>query len=107
MRKYRRIRVLGCASEFIAGTIPVIGSTFYVNSVTLAILVKMVDSGVSWVVVQVRSFLTPKSRVLTGFWPVRLRNVRLAALDLRWISGVDLEGSRLDPGILGFSVFFT
>jgi len=30
--------------------------------------------------------------------------VRLAALDLREVSWVDLEGSRLDPGILGFRV---
>jgi len=30
--------------------------------------------------------------------------VRLAALDLRDISGVDLEGSGLDLGILGFRV---
>jgi len=33
--------------------------------------------------------------------------VRLAALDLREISGVDLEGPELDPGILGFTCFFT
>jgi len=31
--------------------------------------------------------------------------VRLAALDLKGISGVDLEGSELDPGILRFRVF--
>jgi len=31
--------------------------------------------------------------------------VRLAALDLREISRVDLEGSGLDPGILGFPCF--
>jgi len=30
--------------------------------------------------------------------------VRLAALDLRGISGMDLEDSGLDPGILGFCV---
>jgi len=31
LRKFRRTRVLECASEFIAVTIPAIGSTFYVN----------------------------------------------------------------------------
>jgi len=31
--------------------------------------------------------------------------VRLAALDLRGISVVDLDGSRLDPGILDFPCF--
>jgi len=36
-----------------------------------------------------------------GSSPGRLRNVRLAALNLREISRVDLEG----PGILGFSWF--
>jgi len=49
-----------------------------------------------------RSFLTPKSRVLTGLTR-EVQNVRLAALDLR-----DLRdgsgGSGLDPGILGFRV---
>jgi len=38
------------------------------------------------------------------FFAGRLSNVRLAALDLREISGVDMEGSGLDPGIPGFRV---
>jgi len=49
----------------------------------------------SWVVPW-RSFLAPKSRVSAGLAKEAL-NVRLAALNLR----VDLEGSRLDPGIPG------
>jgi len=50
-----------------------------------------------------RSFWHLKSRVWR-VWPGRLVNVRLAALDLREISGLDLEGSGLYPGILGFRV---
>jgi len=48
-----------------------------------------VDSEVSWVVVQGRSFWYLESRVLAGLVR-RFRNVRLAALDLREISGVYL-----------------
>jgi len=57
---------------------------------------------VSWVVVQGRGHFWHLNHVFDGFWPGRLRNVRLAALDLMEISGVDLEGSGLDPWILGF-----
>jgi len=51
-----------------------------------------------------RSFLAPKSRVLAGL--VREAQKReTGSIRSEEISEVDLEGSGLDSGILGFRVF--
>jgi len=53
---------------------------------------------------EMTSWLLPQITCFGRVWPGRLRNVRLAALDLKEISWVDL-GSGLHPGILGFPCF--
>jgi len=65
---------------------------------------------VFWVVAQGGHFWRLNHVFFCPVWSGWLRNVRLAALDLKEISGVYLEGSELDPGIsenLGFSLKFT
>jgi len=53
------------------------------------------------------SFLTPEITCFDRFGQVGSENVRLAALDLKGISVMDLGGSELDPGIPGIPCFFT
>jgi len=79
-------------SEFMSVTIPDIGGYLLGEFGHFSDSNETVDSMVSWVVVQGGRFWYLKSRVLAG-WAGRLRNVRLAALDLREDIRVDLVGS--------------